>query len=82
VTGLLIPPGYPVAISESVLQLLGNPERRCRMGAAARAWVLNHYVNGQVLGRTVGYYKSLLQQKMAGNSRRGPVAADSALNPI
>jgi glycosyltransferase involved in cell wall biosynthesis len=82
VTGLLIPPGYPVAISESVLQLLGNPERRCRMGLAARAWVLDHYINGQVLGRTVGYYKSLLEQKLAGNSRRGPVAADSALYPI
>jgi len=31
VTGLLIPPGYPVAISETVLQLLRNPERRRRM---------------------------------------------------
>ena len=82
VTGVLIPPGDPVAISESVLQLLGNPERRCRMGVAARAWVLDHYVNGQVLGRTVGYYKNLLEQKLVRTPKSGQVAADSALNPI
>ena len=60
VTGLLIPPGYPMAIQESVLKLLRDPERRLRMGAAARAWVLQHYGNDQVLGRTAEFYKSLL----------------------
>jgi glycosyltransferase involved in cell wall biosynthesis len=82
VTGLLIPPGYPVAIREAVLQLLHNPERRCRMGAAARAWVIDHYVKGQVLGLTVLYYKSLLELKLTRNSRIVPVSGDSALNPI
>lgn len=60
VTGLLIPPGYPVAIEESVLKLLRDPERRRRMGDAARAWVLKHYGNDQVLTRTAKFYKSLL----------------------
>ena len=60
VTGLLIPPGYPEAITEAVLRLLHDPERRRRMGRAARAWVLEHYANGYVLGLTVAYYKSLL----------------------
>ena len=32
VTGLLIPPGYPEAIYESVIKLLRDPERRLRMG--------------------------------------------------
>ena len=82
VTGLLIPPGYPVAISETVLQLLRNPERRRRMGEAARAWVLDHYVNGRVLGRTVRYYQSLLDQNLSGGTTSRPVATDSALNPI
>jgi len=81
-TGLLIPPGYPEAISESVLQLLDNPERRCRMGLAAGDWVLEHYVNGQVLSRTVRYYKSLLEKNVTRSSKSGQVAADSALNPI
>lgn len=82
VTGLLIPPGYPVAIRESVLQLLGNPERCSRMGKAARAWVLDQYVNGQVLGRTVDYYKSLMNRKKPRDSRNGPLSGGSVLNPI
>jgi glycosyltransferase involved in cell wall biosynthesis len=82
VTGLLIPPGYPVAIFEAVLQLLRNPERRCRMGEAARAWVLENYVNGRVLGLTVRCYKSLLERNRPVDSRRVPVTAGSVLNPI
>ena len=82
VTGLLIPPGFPVAISEAVLQLLRNPERRRRMGEAARAWVLDNYVNRRVLGRTVHYYQSLLDQNLSGVATSGPAARDSALNPI
>lgn len=82
VTGLLIPPGYPVAIRESVLHLLHDPERRCRMGLAARDWVLKHYVNDQVLGRTTHYYKSLLEQKLPPSSRSKPIPADTVLEPI
>jgi glycosyltransferase involved in cell wall biosynthesis len=82
VTGLLIPPGYPEAISESVLQLLRDPERCRRMGKAARAWVLDHYVNGRVLRRTVRYYKSLLDLNLQRNPRRRPLPADSVLDPI
>ena len=61
VTGLLIPPGYPGAICEAVLKLLRDPERRRRMGQAARAWVLEHYVDERVLGLTAAYYASLLE---------------------
>jgi glycosyltransferase involved in cell wall biosynthesis len=82
VTGLLIPPGYPVAIRESVLHLLGNPRRRCRMGKAARAWVLDHYVNGRVLDLTVRYYQSLLDRNLPRKSKNGQVTTDSALYPI
>jgi glycosyltransferase involved in cell wall biosynthesis len=61
VTGLLIPAGYPAAIAESVLRLLGNPDDRVRMGRAARAWVLESFVNGRVLGLTVGFYRNLIE---------------------
>jgi glycosyltransferase involved in cell wall biosynthesis len=61
VTGLLIPPGYPVAISEAVLRLLRDGDLRWRMGLAARAWVLEHFVDEQVLGRTAAFYRTLLE---------------------
>lgn len=59
VTGLLIPPGYPEAIAEASLELLGDAERRQKMGRAARGWVLKHYLCQEVLGRTVTFYQSL-----------------------
>lgn len=71
VTGLLIPPGYPDAIVESVLMLLKNPERRLRMGKAARAWVVEHYMNERVLGLTAAYYKRLLNSAKVGAQGQG-----------
>jgi glycosyltransferase involved in cell wall biosynthesis len=62
VTGLLIPPGYPEAISEAVLTLLSDPGRRLRMGRTARAWVIEHFVNEHVLGLTTALYKRLVEQ--------------------
>jgi glycosyltransferase involved in cell wall biosynthesis len=61
VTGLLIPPGYAEAIAEAVLALLRNPERRRRMGVAARTWILERFQDRHVLGLTLDYYKSLLE---------------------
>jgi glycosyltransferase involved in cell wall biosynthesis len=61
VTGLLIPPGYPEAIVESVLKLLRDPASRRRMGEAARAWVMENFTDARVLGLTAEFYKSLLR---------------------
>jgi glycosyltransferase involved in cell wall biosynthesis len=60
VTGLLIPPGYPEAISEAVLKLLGDPERLQKMGQVARVWISRHYANHLVLGLTVSFYEKIL----------------------
>ena len=60
VTGLLIPPGYPEAISEAVLNLLREPARLKKMGQAARAWVCRHYANQLVLRLAVSFYRNLL----------------------
>jgi glycosyltransferase involved in cell wall biosynthesis len=73
VTGLLIPPGYPQAISEAVLKLLHEPERRRQMGAAARAWVCAHYADERVLRLATAFYVSLLRPRAtlkAGEKRR------------
>jgi glycosyltransferase involved in cell wall biosynthesis len=68
VTGLLIPPGYPEAISEAVLRLLRDGNLRWRMGLAARAWVLEHFVDERVLGLTAAFYRTLLESGMAEES--------------
>ncbi len=81
VTGLLIPPGYPIAIFVSVLRLLNDHRRNRRMGWAARAWVLEHYVDEHVLGRTAEYYRSLIDEKLSRTPRRKTVPAGSALEP-
>ncbi len=71
VTGLLIPPGYPEAISEAVLKLLRDNSRRLRMGKAARAWVQDHYGNERVLRLTTLFYENLLARVRAGKHGRG-----------
>jgi glycosyltransferase involved in cell wall biosynthesis len=61
VTGLLIPPGDSDAICEAVLRMIRDPERRSRMGQAARTWVLKYYVEERVVNITADYYRSLLE---------------------
>lgn len=70
VTGLLVPPGYPTAIVEAILKLRRDPQRRSRMGRAARDWVLKHYAAPEVLDLTVDYYKSLLDPSLAARMAR------------
>jgi glycosyltransferase involved in cell wall biosynthesis len=62
VTGLLIPPGCPEAIRDAAIRLLGDPERRSRMGRTARAWVAEHFSDERVLGLTVDFYRGLLEE--------------------
>lgn len=76
VTGILIPAGYPHAVSEAVLRLIGNPKLRQRMGRAGREWVIDQFVNGHVLGLTVGFYKGLLEE--ATKNKGIPLATDAA----
>jgi glycosyltransferase involved in cell wall biosynthesis len=76
VTGLLIPPGHPGAISETVLKLLRDPKLRQRMGAAARVWVLKHYARERVTGLVARFYGSLLEPASAASSFRLPRLLD------
>ena len=76
VTGLLIPAGYPQAITEALLRLLRHPEDRVRMGRAARTWVIERFVNGRVLALTVSFYRTVLTR--AGLQNEAALATDAA----
>jgi glycosyltransferase involved in cell wall biosynthesis len=67
-TGLLIPAGSPKAIAETVVSLLRDPERRLRMGRAARSWACAHFENGRVLELHVAFYARMLRQAVAAGS--------------
>ncbi|HEY1649658.1 MAG TPA: glycosyltransferase family 4 protein [Terracidiphilus sp.] len=62
VTGLLIPPGSPEAISQALLRLLEDPELRSEMGRAARLRVLARYTDERVLGLATGFYAEMLSR--------------------
>lgn len=79
VTGLLIPPGYPEAIAEAALKLLGDPARRQTMGNAARAWVRQHYLERHVLDMTVDFYRELLEAKRNTSNEKKPIQAEPAV---
>jgi len=76
VTGLLIPAGYPQAIAAALLRLIRNPEERARMGRAARAWVIESFVNDQILALMVKLYRTLLV--WAGTEKKSAFATDAA----
>jgi glycosyltransferase involved in cell wall biosynthesis len=42
-TGVLVPPESGTALAEALIALLGDPERRRRMGEAARARVAERF---------------------------------------
>jgi len=76
VTGLLIPPGYPEAIHEAMLQLLRNEEQRREMGRAARRWVVENFTERNVLAHTISLYSALLRKREEDTS--AVLASDAA----
>lgn len=60
VTGLLVPPGQPVAICEAVATLVGDPDLRQTMAMAARARAVENYDSRRVLGQMVRFYSNLI----------------------
>ena len=56
-TGLLVPPRDPAALRAALQQLLGDPELRARLGAAARRRVQERFAWDAVLDATVALYE-------------------------
>ncbi|MET9956483.1 DUF3492 domain-containing protein [Streptomyces sp. NPDC006339] len=59
-TGLVVPPRNPKALADACLALLRDPERRYRLGAAARARALELFTVEQNLAAFRGIYLELL----------------------
>ncbi|MDT9688304.1 DUF3492 domain-containing protein [Streptomyces sp. P9(2023)] len=59
-TGLVVPPRNPRALADACLALLRDPERRYRLGAAARARALELFTVEQNLAAFRGMYLELL----------------------
>ena len=60
-TGLLAPAGDVDATAAHIVRLLGDPDLRTRMGAAAAERVRRHFDEAIVVARLAGVYTSLLR---------------------
>lgn len=76
-TGLVVPPGNPKALADACLELLRDPERRARLGAAARARALELFTVEQNVAAFHGIYLKIVAQSP---DRR--VALDRAGAPL
>ena len=61
VNGLLFPVGDANALSHALIELVGDHERRARMGAAGRAMAEDRFDEQKVFERVLNEYERLLQ---------------------
>ncbi|MDR7519629.1 MAG: glycosyltransferase [Armatimonadota bacterium] len=59
-TGVLVPPGDVDALAEGILELLADPDRRERMGRAARARVHQGYGMAEMVATVEGVYRKVI----------------------
>ncbi|WP_340558210.1 DUF3492 domain-containing protein [Streptomyces sp. GSL17-111] len=70
-TGLVLPPRNPRALADACLQLLRDPARRARLGAAARARALELFTVEQNLQAFHGMYLELIARRRAEEGASG-----------
>lgn len=59
-TGLLVPPRDPTALANAVLELVADPDRRARMGRAAKVRAATHFDQQHCIDVTLAVYERLL----------------------
>ncbi|MGQ4717569.1 DUF3492 domain-containing protein [Streptomyces anulatus] len=78
-TGLVVPPRNPKALADACVALLRDPERRARLGAAARARALELFTVEQNLAAFRGIYLELISHTPV---RREADAVDAHGDPL
>lgn len=63
VTGFLVPPRQPEALSNAILRLVRDPDLRNRMGQAGRQRVQEHFSVDRMVMETEALYERLLAEK-------------------
>lgn len=75
-TGLVVPPRNPRALADACVELLRDPERRVRLGAAARARALELFTVEQNIAAFRSSYLELISASPARWSERAQPASD------
>jgi phosphatidyl-myo-inositol alpha-mannosyltransferase len=59
-TGFSVPPGDPAALTDALVELLADENRRCRLGLAARSVAEERYSWDEIGRRLIGVYERVL----------------------
>jgi len=70
-TGLLVPPGDPVALADAVITLLRDPERRAAMSAASRQRHAERFTVERMVAETAAVYDAALGTGSSASSAAG-----------
>ncbi|MFF4949363.1 DUF3492 domain-containing protein [Streptomyces chattanoogensis] len=81
-TGLVVPPRNPHALAEACRALLGDPGRRVRLGAAARARALELFTVEQNIAAFRGIYLELISHAPGRPAASGAAYADGVPRPF
>ena len=65
-TGVLVPPGAPVALADAVVGLVEDEDRRRSLGASARALAIARYSWDDIGRRLAGIYELVAGRAPAG----------------
>lgn len=65
ITGWLVPPGDPVALAQTMADVLREPSKSLRVASRAKAWVVEHRSLGLAASAVVKLYDALLEEIQA-----------------
>ena len=78
ISGLVLPPGEPVAWAEAMVDLATNPARRHQMGEQARIHAQQRFTIEKMADQTVGVYREVLGRKIDPGPRDGREVAEGS----